>query len=293
MADKQTTNVDAVSNNGHGHDYAAANKEFFDKSPEYSESYDTNPVYIDTTSKIATEMLKTHPFNKETTRMMDFACGTGLVSRVFIPHVKSLVGVDISQGMLTQFDKRANELEANDKAKVRSVCIEIKGEEGELEKLGGEKFGVITCSMAFHHLSDLPKMTRILVSFLNPGGALMIADGQHGDSILGHAHGHGHDHGHGHHQQEHGHGHHQHEHGHGQHDHDHDPAEPIKPDSEAFEQVVAHQHGFTDGAVKELFEGAGLVDFTIRKEVARAKLWKDSDTEIVVFVAKGVKPLDA
>jgi len=141
----------------------------------------------------------------------------------------------------------------------------------------------------------------------------MIADGQHGDGILGHAHGHGHDHGHGQHQQEHGHGHHQHEHGHGQHDHDHDPAEPIKPDSEAFEKVVPHQHGFTDGAVKELFEGAGLgeslwfffhlsgnnlfislsVDFTIRKEVARAKLWKDSDTEIVVFVAKGVKPLDA
>ena len=66
----------------------------------------------------------------------------GLSSRAFVPNVKSLVGADISQGMLSQFDKRVKEFGLEDK--LRSVCIELKGEEGELEKLGGEKFDVIT-----------------------------------------------------------------------------------------------------------------------------------------------------
>jgi predicted TPR repeat methyltransferase len=41
--------------------------------------------------------------------VLDFACGTGIVSRGLVPHCKKLVGVDISQGMVDEFNKNAAE----------------------------------------------------------------------------------------------------------------------------------------------------------------------------------------
>ncbi|KAI5984005.1 hypothetical protein EDD15DRAFT_2312577 [Pisolithus albus] len=35
---------------------------------------------------------------------MDFACGTGLISRELAPHAKSIVGVDISQNMVDMYN---------------------------------------------------------------------------------------------------------------------------------------------------------------------------------------------
>jgi len=82
---------------------------------------------------------------------MEYACGTGaptdaptqrrlyllhlgLVAKELAAFCKHLVGVDISQGMVDQFNKRA------DNQKMHAVCVELKGEPGEL---GNEKFDVI------------------------------------------------------------------------------------------------------------------------------------------------------
>lgn len=102
---------------------------------------------------------------------MEFACGTGtmsdqhshifslhlgFVSRALSPYCKRNVGVDISQGMVNQFNKRIG-YQGLTSAEMQAVCAELKGEPGEL---GDEKFDVIVVStyafytsrcLAIHH----------------------------------------------------------------------------------------------------------------------------------------------
>ena len=58
----------------------------------------------------------------------------GLVSKQLAPFCKHIVGVDISQGMVDQFNKHT------EMQNMKAVCTELKGEPGEL---GDEKFDVI------------------------------------------------------------------------------------------------------------------------------------------------------
>jgi hypothetical protein len=60
----------------------------------------------------------------------------GLVSGNLAPYVKSILGVDISQGVVDLFNKRF----AGNQERFRAIRAELKGEDGELDN---EKFHVI------------------------------------------------------------------------------------------------------------------------------------------------------
>ncbi|TFY81473.1 hypothetical protein EWM64_g2537 [Hericium alpestre] len=93
-------------------------------------------------------------------------------ARELAAHAKALVGVDISQGMVDVYNARvANQGIAPEE--MRAVRAALKGEEGEL---GGAKFDVVVCSMAYHHFASIGDISRVLAFFLKPGGQLMIAD---------------------------------------------------------------------------------------------------------------------
>jgi ubiquinone/menaquinone biosynthesis C-methylase UbiE len=55
------------------------------------------------------------------------------------PHVKSIVGVDISQGMIDQFTKRLSD-KGISQDKVKPLVAELTGEEGELDNA---KFDIV------------------------------------------------------------------------------------------------------------------------------------------------------
>ncbi|KIP07471.1 hypothetical protein PHLGIDRAFT_19154 [Phlebiopsis gigantea 11061_1 CR5-6] len=103
---------------------------------------------------------------------MDYACGTGAVSRELSAHVKSIVGVDISQGVVDHFNKRVAD-QGIPPEEMRAVCAELRGTGDELD---GTKFDVITCSVAYHHFPSIADTTRVLASFLKPGGSLLVVD---------------------------------------------------------------------------------------------------------------------
>lgn len=63
----------------------------------------------------------------------------GLVSGNLAPYVKSVLGVDISQGVVDLFNKRFVDKDV-DQERFRAIRVELKGEDGEL---GNEKFDVI------------------------------------------------------------------------------------------------------------------------------------------------------
>lgn len=102
-------------------------------------AYETIPKVEEVTTSIYESILTHHPFDKETTVVMDYACGTGLISKGLIPHSKEVIGVDISQGMVDFYDSRAREI-GYELERMRAVCVELKEDDPVLD---GQKFDVI------------------------------------------------------------------------------------------------------------------------------------------------------
>ncbi|KAF7359141.1 Methyltransf-25 domain-containing protein [Mycena sanguinolenta] len=123
-------------------------------------------------ASVCNAILQAYSFDKEATLVLDYACGTGIVARGIAPHCKTLLGVDISQGMVDEFNKGA-ENHGISTEKMRAVRMELKGEDTELE---GIKFDVVMCSLAYHHFGDMAAVTRLLTFFLKPGGTLIVVD---------------------------------------------------------------------------------------------------------------------
>ncbi|KAH9890508.1 S-adenosyl-L-methionine-dependent methyltransferase [Cubamyces lactineus] len=168
----QTTSSAAHAHPHHeGHDFAEANKAYFDEHAHTLEQEHPNAHKLGT--MVIEAMRKTYPalFDKGRTEAMDYACGTGMVSLALRPYVKHIVGVDISQGSVDIYNKKA--AEQGFSSEMEAVCAVLKGTP---EELGGAKFDLITCSASYHHFADIAETTRALAYFLKPGGSLLVAD---------------------------------------------------------------------------------------------------------------------
>ncbi|KAI5117257.1 hypothetical protein M0805_006420 [Coniferiporia weirii] len=231
---------------GHGHhehhhehhdavDYSQTNRAHFDKT---AHTYEEIPLVTEVCKKIGNAFLKEYPFDEESTTVLDFACGTGLISRELAPYTKKIVGADISQGMVDQYNLRVSNqgIPSDEMCAIRVELTETDDE------LGGQKFDVVVCSMAYHHFPSIEDVTRTLVFFLKPGGMLLIAD-----RVLSYK-----------------------------------PPVPVPE----IEHVVPHKGGFAESTIREVFDSAGLTQFTYRQAVRAS----NSEREVVVFVAKGTKP---
>ncbi|EPS98389.1 hypothetical protein FOMPIDRAFT_1126650 [Fomitopsis schrenkii] len=153
------------------HDYEHSNKAYYD---EHAQEYDERPNAQILARRLASAMRRKHGglFDEDTTTLMDYACGTGLMSRELCPYVKSVVGVDISQGMVDQFNLRAFN-QGLPPEEMKAVCLDLKREDHEF---CGAKFNVIVCSLAYHHFPSIQDVTSLLASFLEPEGSLLVAD---------------------------------------------------------------------------------------------------------------------
>ncbi|KAI0695119.1 S-adenosyl-L-methionine-dependent methyltransferase [Cerioporus squamosus] len=160
------------------HDFAAANRAFFDQHA-HEHSHGHNDAHSrERAIRQVNALRKAWPelFDEDSTVAMDYACGTGLVSQQLCQYVKSVVGVDISQASVDLYNSQASN-QGLALEEMRAVCAELKGEPGELD---GLKFDIIVPLLAvLRVVPSLPSIddtTRILASFLKPGGSLLVAD---------------------------------------------------------------------------------------------------------------------
>jgi ubiquinone/menaquinone biosynthesis C-methylase UbiE len=100
--------------------------------------------------------------------VLDFGCGTGLLSLALQPHVHTITAVDNSQGMLDVLDAK---VKAQGIKNVRTRHVDL--EEGD--KLTGT-FDLAASSMTFHHIKDTGMLLDRIASVLKPGGKIAIAD---------------------------------------------------------------------------------------------------------------------
>lgn len=71
----------------------------------------------------------------------------GLISRELVAHCKSIVGVDISEGMVNQYNLRTHN-QGLTPEEMKAVCIELKGTDDELDRA---KFDVIVVRVDLLH----------------------------------------------------------------------------------------------------------------------------------------------
>ncbi len=100
--------------------------------------------------------------------VLDFGCGTGLLTLRFQPLARSVTGIDSSKGMLAVLEEK---IQKQHLTNVTARCIDV--EKGEVPD---GTYDLIVSSMTFHHIREVRPVLAILSTLLNPGGTLAIAD---------------------------------------------------------------------------------------------------------------------
>jgi ubiquinone/menaquinone biosynthesis C-methylase UbiE len=136
----------------------------FDKD---AATWDENPRRVKMTHDIAAALMAHIPLTPEI-NLLDFGCGTGLLSMELHPHVRSITGMDSSRGMLDVFAAKAAQ---------RSISnistLYFNADEGHV--LSGS-YDLIVCSMALHHMPDIQSVLNQFYASTAAGGYLCIAD---------------------------------------------------------------------------------------------------------------------
>lgn len=100
--------------------------------------------------------------------VLDFGCGTGLVSLGLRPLVRSVTGVDTSRGMLDVFERKVRDQQLDG---VRAVLLTP---DSPLSL--PDRFHLVVSSMTLHHVADLAPLFSRFHDHLHPGGRVALAD---------------------------------------------------------------------------------------------------------------------
>ncbi|KAF9061436.1 S-adenosyl-L-methionine-dependent methyltransferase [Rhodocollybia butyracea] len=241
--------------------------EYFN-SPNISQKYDEQPLHTEMAKRIGKALLKAYPFDDETTTVLDFACGTGLNSRILAPYANAILGVDISEEMVLKYNERVGN-QGIPEDEMHAICLpeellkdelhpEIyeKGKQSEFQTaLGGRKFDVAICCMSYHHFPSISSITHLLASILNPGGFLFVADVESipRPSTI-----------------------------------DDPEYEPLFSNGVCEAGIVMHKYGFSKQDMRNVFAEAGLGD-GFKYEIATQAIKHGKPVNI--FLATGIKPL--
>jgi ubiquinone/menaquinone biosynthesis C-methylase UbiE len=100
--------------------------------------------------------------------VLDFGCGTGLVTLRLAPLVRSVTGADSSEGMLAVFRRKA----------ARDGLTNAVAERLDPERpvIPGGPYDLIVSSMTFHHVEHTAPLIERLFRSLKSSGRLCIAD---------------------------------------------------------------------------------------------------------------------
>jgi ubiquinone/menaquinone biosynthesis C-methylase UbiE len=139
-------------------------KRNFDKE---AASWDDKPERVKLVKDIA------HAITREITLtpsmdVLDFGCGTGLLTMQLHPFVHSITGVDSSQGML---DVLKTKIKDQNLTNVQTRYLDI-----EKDVVLEGRYNLIASSMTFHHIKNIRPVLDQFYNILLPSGNICIAD---------------------------------------------------------------------------------------------------------------------
>ncbi|KAL2853772.1 S-adenosyl-L-methionine-dependent methyltransferase [Aspergillus pseudoustus] len=112
----------------------------------------------------------------KTLKMLEYACGPGHISIALAPFVNRGVGMDISDGMIDEFNKNVREAGISDKMTGIKANLLVNSSPAELSGSEYFDFDIVVVSMALHHFEHPEKALKCLGERLKKGGVMMIVD---------------------------------------------------------------------------------------------------------------------
>jgi ubiquinone/menaquinone biosynthesis C-methylase UbiE len=108
--------------------------------------------------------------------VLDFGCGTGLVSLLVAPFVRTITALDSSEGMLAVLREKAR---LSGIGNLEAVQADLtKGE--QLEGV----YDLVVSSMTLHHIQDIARLLAQFKAVLRPGGRIALADLDEEDGLF-------------------------------------------------------------------------------------------------------------
>jgi len=136
----------------------------FDKE---AAQWDANPGRVKLAHDVADAIIREVSPTREMDAL-DFGCGTGLVTLRLQPLVRTITGMDSSEGMLAVLGSK---VQGQGLVNVRTLFLDL--ETGG--KVNG-RYHLIVSSMTLHHVPDPAGLIAQLSGALLPGGTLAVAD---------------------------------------------------------------------------------------------------------------------
>jgi len=132
-----------------------------------AEGWDT-PQRAERAGKLAAEMARRLPAGAFS-RVLEFGCGTGLLSFSLMDRIGTALLVDSSEGMIDIVRKKIADARAQ--GRVSALCRDIARGVAT-----GERFSCAYSSMSLHHIRDVSPAAKAICALLAPGGYLCVID---------------------------------------------------------------------------------------------------------------------
>ncbi|KAF2705943.1 S-adenosyl-L-methionine-dependent methyltransferase [Pleomassaria siparia CBS 279.74] len=160
-----------------------------------AKEWDSNVKHVETTNNAFEAIKKYVPAfadgSAKDLDVLEIGCGTGLLSFLVAPHVRSLVGVDTADGMISAFNIKVASLPDPSTANLAAVNVlvqeaddvHVQGAAAALATRRGEsghdvpyRFDLIVSHLTLHHIPNMPELFRTLLDCLKPGGKIALTD---------------------------------------------------------------------------------------------------------------------
>jgi 2-polyprenyl-3-methyl-5-hydroxy-6-metoxy-1,4-benzoquinol methylase len=139
-------------------------KRDFDKE---AASWDEQPARVKMAKDVAHAISTQIPLTPEM-NVMDFGCGTGLLTLQLQPFVHSITGIDSSQGMLDMLNKKIATMKLNN---IHAERVDL----AQGETLTGS-YDLVVSNMTLHHIREIAPLFEQFAKIIAPAGYLGIAD---------------------------------------------------------------------------------------------------------------------
>ncbi|KAL3480641.1 S-adenosyl-L-methionine-dependent methyltransferase [Aspergillus californicus] len=163
-------------------DFTEKNRQVFDKQArtyktEFAKGVETL-VNVAKTQRtwVSDAWIDTKTGEGKDIKILEYACGPGHISLALAPFVSRVIGMDISDGMIEEFNKNAQQAGCSDT--VVGIKANLLAESPPAEVSGPEyfDFDLVVVSMAVHHFQYPAKALQRLGERLKKGGVMMIID---------------------------------------------------------------------------------------------------------------------
>ncbi|CAJ0554565.1 Ff.00g130780.m01.CDS01 [Fusarium sp. VM40] len=107
--------------------------------------------------------------------LLDYACGTGLVTFALLPWFSKIRGIDIADANVQRYNQLALDQDVSPDV-VRAIQGDVRSPDSEMSTEDFSGFHAVVISMALHHIDDPKTLLSHLYQQLRPGGHLLVVD---------------------------------------------------------------------------------------------------------------------